>query len=68
MGGETALSKACLFAQGSIVEWYLNNCLQAFEVPDRIGKRPLEILRSSGEELYEEVREVYAELAGEMKE
>lgn len=41
MGGETALSKACLFAQGSIIEWYLNNCLQAFEVADRIGKKAL---------------------------
>jgi ankyrin repeat protein len=62
IGGETALSKACLFAQSSVIEWYLNNCLQAFELPDWLGKKPLELLRNSGEELYHEVREVYEEL------
>lgn len=41
IGGETALSKACLFAQGSIIEWYLNSCASAFEMADRIGKKPL---------------------------
>jgi len=27
IGGETPLSKACIFGQGDIIEWYLNNSL-----------------------------------------
>ncbi len=65
IGGETPLSKACTFAQGEIIEWYLNNRLEAFERADKLGKKPLEILRNSGELLYEEVRDFYAELRGE---
>ena len=49
IGGETSLSKACFFSQGSIIQWYLNNNLSAFEIPDKTGKKPLEILKNSGE-------------------
>ena len=30
IGGETPLAKACMFCQGDIIEWYLNNALKAF--------------------------------------
>lgn len=30
IGGETPLTKACIFCQGDIIEWYLNNALKAF--------------------------------------
>lgn len=49
IGGETPLAKACMFSQGDIIEWYLNNASHAFEIRDKCGKKPLEILRLSGE-------------------
>lgn len=30
IGGETPLAKACIFAQGDIIEWYLNNSPETF--------------------------------------
>lgn len=48
IGGETPLTKACIFCQGEIIEWYLNNEIQAFDVGDRIGKKPLEMLKLEG--------------------
>ncbi len=51
-----------MFCQGDIIEWYLNNALIAFEIQDKCGKKPLEILKLSGEELYDEVKEVYKDL------
>jgi ankyrin repeat protein len=48
IGGETPLAKACMFCQGDIIEWYLNSALNAFEIQDKCGKKPLEILKLSG--------------------
>lgn len=62
IGGESPLAKACIFCQGDIIEWYLNNCVEAFEVADKCDKKPLEMLRVSGDGLYDEVWEVYNEL------
>ena len=59
IGGQTPLSKACLFCQGDIIEWYLNNSLEAFEIADKLGNKPLDILKINGEGLYGEVKEVY---------
>ena len=41
IGGETPLAKACIFCQGDVIEWYLNNELQAFEIVDKCEKKPL---------------------------
>jgi hypothetical protein len=65
IGGETPLFKACVFGQGDIIEWYLNNNLPAFEICDNMGKKPLDSLRTGGEALYEEVIEVYRQLTEE---
>ena len=56
------MAKACTFCQGDIIEWYLNNCLAAFELSDKCHKKPLDMLRLSGEGLYEEVVEIYYDL------
>jgi hypothetical protein len=40
--------KACLFSQGDIVEWYLNNYLPAFELGDKLGRKPLDVLKITG--------------------
>jgi hypothetical protein len=52
IGGETPLAKACIFGQGDIIEWYLNNSPRTFEISDRIGKKPLDALKTGGEALY----------------
>ena len=59
IGGQTPLSKACIFGQGDIIEWYLNNSLQTFEIADKMGKKPLDSLKTGGQALYQEVVEVY---------
>lgn len=45
IGGETPLTKSCIFCQGEIIEWYLNNAIEAFSIADNFGKRPLEMLK-----------------------
>lgn len=62
IGGETPLTKACIFCQGEIIEWYLNNCIEAFNIADNFGKKPLEMLKLEGEDLYAEVSQIYGEL------
>lgn len=52
IGGETPLTKSCIFCQGEIIEWYLNNAIEAFSTADKFGKRPLEMLKLEGEDLY----------------
>ena len=48
IGGETPLAKACMFGQGDIIEWYLNNRVGVFEVADKMGKKPLDSLKTGG--------------------
>lgn len=52
IGGETPLTKACIFCQGDIIEWYLNNASNAFEIADNYGKKPLDMLKLEGQDLY----------------
>lgn len=44
-----------MFGQGDIIEWYLNNAVAVFEMADKMGKRPLDALKTGGEQLYDEV-------------
>lgn len=30
-----------MFSQGDIIEWYLNNAVNAFEIQDKCSKKPL---------------------------
>lgn len=53
IGGETPLFKACIFGQGDIIEWYLNNSLKTFEIADKMNRKPLDALKNGGEALYD---------------